>query len=184
MASGFALFDTPAGTCGVAWQATALAGIQLPAADLAAMRASLVQRFPGAVEQTPPPYVQQVVDAIVAALRGEPVDLSCFPLDLSAVRPFDRRVLEETRRIPPGRTVTYGELASTLGTPRLARAVGGALGRNPFPIVIPCHRVLAANGKPGGFSAPGGLDTKRQLLAIEGVRLEQPATPAAMLWEP
>jgi methylated-DNA-[protein]-cysteine S-methyltransferase len=134
-------------------------------------RARLLRLFPDASGVTPPPHVQQAIDAIVALLRGETIDLSFVTLDMDGVPEFHRRVYEVARTIPPGTTLSYGEIASRLGEPHAARAVGQALGRNPFPIVVPCHRVLAARGRTGGFSAPGGTATKLRLLAIEGERL-------------
>jgi methylated-DNA-[protein]-cysteine S-methyltransferase len=116
----------------------------------------------------PPPEVVHAIDGITSLLRGEPIDLLDVVLDLDGVPEFHRRVYELTRQILPGETRTYGELATALGEPGAARAVGQALGRNPFPIVVPCHRVLAAGGKYGGFSAPGGVTTKLRLLEIEG----------------
>jgi methylated-DNA-[protein]-cysteine S-methyltransferase len=112
--------------------------------------------------------VHGVIDRIVALLRGEAVDLSDAALDTARIPDFHRRVYAIARTIPPGRTLTYGEIAERLGDPSAARDVGQALGENPFPIVVSCHRVLAANGKLGGFSAPGGAATKLKLLRIEG----------------
>ena len=171
MASGFALFDTAIGRCGVAWGERGVAGVQLPEAGERETRARMLQRFPAAGEATPPPEVQGVIDRIVALLRGEVSDLSSIPLDMDQVPAFHRRVYETARAIPPGMTLSYGEIAARAGAPGAARAVGQALGRNPFPIVVPCHRVLASGGKIGGFSAQGGIATKRRMLAIEGARL-------------
>jgi methylated-DNA-[protein]-cysteine S-methyltransferase len=123
--------------------------------------------LPGSRESAPPPDVEQAIERIRALLSGSAVDLASVPLDMSAVNPFERRVYDVARTIPPGQTLTYGQIAARLGDPLLARDVGQALGRNPFPIVVPCHRVLAAGGKLGGFSAPGGVATKQRLLAIE-----------------
>jgi methylated-DNA-[protein]-cysteine S-methyltransferase len=131
----------------------------------------MLQRFPAAGEATAPPEVQGVIDRIVALLRGEMSDLSSIPLDMEEVPAFHRRVYEAARAIPPGMTLSYGDIAARIGAPGAARAVGQALGRNPFPIVVPCHRVVAADGKIGGFSAQGGVVTKRRMLAIEGARL-------------
>jgi methylated-DNA-[protein]-cysteine S-methyltransferase len=105
---------------------------------------------------------------IVALLGGEAADLDSIAIDMSAVADFDQRVYEVTRRVPRGQTTSYGEVAARLGDSGAARAVGQALGRNPFPLIVPCHRVLAAKGRPGGFSAHGGVLTKLRLLAIEG----------------
>jgi methylated-DNA-[protein]-cysteine S-methyltransferase len=169
---GFALFETAIGPCGIAWGAHGILGVQLPERDVAATRARLSRRAIGARESAPPSEVARAIDAIVALLQGKTRDLSAVVLDMSGISPFHRRVYELARAIPPGATRSYGELAARLGEPGAARAVGQALGRNPFPIVVPCHRVLAAGGKPGGFSANGGLVTKYRLLAAEGVMLD------------
>lgn len=174
MASGFALFDTAIGRCGVAWGERGIAGVQLPEAGERETRARMLQRFPAAGEAAPPPEVQRVIDRIVALLRGEASDLSTIGLDMDQVPAFHRRVYEAARAIPPGMTLSYGDIAARVGAPGAARAVGQALGRNPFPIVVPCHRVLAAGGKIGGFSAQGGIATKRRMLAIEGAQLNGP----------
>ena len=177
MASGFTLFDTAIGRCGVAWGEHGVAGVQLPEAGERETRARMLQRFPAAGEAPPPLVVQHAIDRIMALLRGEASDLSTIALDMDQVPAFHRRVYEVARAIPPGMTLSYGDIAARVGTPGAARAVGQALGRNPFPIVVPCHRVLAAGGKIGGFSAQGGIATKRRMLAIEGAKLNGPATP-------
>jgi len=156
MPTRFALFETTIGRCGIAWGERGVVGVRLPEA-----------RFPDAREAPPPPDVQLAIDGVVALLRGEARDLSDVRLDMEGVPPFDRWVYEVARTIPPGATLSYGELAARLGEPGAARDVGQALGRNPFPIVVPCHRVLAAGGKLGGFSARGGVRTKLRLLSIE-----------------
>ncbi|WP_437943881.1 methylated-DNA--[protein]-cysteine S-methyltransferase [Sorangium sp. So ce281] len=166
-AHGFLLFDTAIGRCGIAWGERGVAALQLPEAREPETRSRLLQRSPGAQAAAPPPEVQRAVDAIVALLRGEASDLSAVALDMDRVPPFHRRVYEVARTIPPGATLTYGEVAARLGAVGSARAVGQALGRNPFAIIVPCHRVLAAGGKAGGFSASGGVTTKLRLLAIE-----------------
>ncbi len=165
---GFALFDTMIGRCGIAWSPRGIVGVQLPEAREAETRARMLQRFPTAHEAPPPPAVQGAVDGIVALLRGQASDLSAVELDMDRVPPFHRRVYEVARTIPPGATLSYGDIAVRLGARGSARAVGQALGRNPFAIVVPCHRVLAAGGKIGGFSANGGISTKLRLLSIEG----------------
>jgi methylated-DNA-[protein]-cysteine S-methyltransferase len=177
MASGFTLFDTAIGRCGVAWGERGVAGVQLPEAGEQETRARMLQRFPAAGEAAPPPEVQHAIDRIMALLRGEASDLSAIALDMDQVPAFHRRVYEAARGIPPGMTLSYGDIAARAGAPGAARAVGQALGRNPFPIVVPCHRVLAAGGKIGGFSAQGGIVTKRRMLAIEGAPLNGAATP-------
>jgi methylated-DNA-[protein]-cysteine S-methyltransferase len=130
----------------------------------------VLARFPDAREAPPPPDVQRALDGIVALLCGKVSDLSAVVLDMDRVPPFHRRVYAVARTIPPGTTLSYGEIAARLGAPGSARAVGQALGRNPFAIVVPCHRVLAAGGKLGGFSANGGITTKLRMLSIEGAQ--------------
>jgi len=166
--NGIALFDTALGTCGIAWTGRGICGVQLPEADAAATRARLGRRFPRAHEQTPPAEVRQAIDAMVALLAGTPADFSTTRLDLSGRPEFDCRVYEVARAIPMGETLSYGEVAARLGEPGAARAVGQSLGANPIPVIVPCHRVLAAGQRAGGFSAHGGVGTKRRLLEIEG----------------
>jgi O-6-methylguanine DNA methyltransferase len=170
-ASGFALFDTAIGRCGIAWSERGIAGVQLPEASEPETRARMLHRFPAAGEAAPTPEAQQAVDRIVALLHGEPSDLCTIVLDMDGVPSFHGRVYEVARAIPPGKTLAYGEIAARVGARGAARAVGQALGRNPFPIIVPCHRVLAAGGKIGGFSAEGGVATKLRMLAIEGVQV-------------
>ncbi len=162
-----ALFDTAIGRCGVAWGERGLLAVALPHARDERTLAGLGRRAPGATEATPPPGVDDAVDGMVALLEGEPSDLTGVRLDLGRVPHFDRRVAAAAREIPPGATLTYGELATRIGAPGEAREVGASLGRNRFPLVVPCHRIVAADGRLGGFSAPGGTETKRRLLAIE-----------------
>ena len=164
--SGLAAFDTPIGICGIAWSPSGLVGVHLPEADGGVER--LKRRFPDLMLSTPPLWVEQAIDAIRSLLSGEAIDLGFVPLDFSGVAPFDAAVLRAARTIPAGRTITYGAVAAELGEPQAAQAVGRALGRNPWPIVVPCHRVTAADGRAGGFSAPGGTSTKLKLLEIEG----------------
>ncbi len=173
---GFAIFDTAIGPCGIAWGPRGVVGLQLPEADGDAARKRLAKRFPQAEEAVPPADVQHAIDAIRALLAGEKADLSGVPLDMERVPAFNRKVYAIARSVPPGATLTYGEIAEKLGDKLLARDVGQAMGQNPFPIVVPCHRVLAAGGKIGGFSANGGIRTKRKMLAIESAHAarEQP----------
>ncbi len=117
--------------------------------------------------------MRAAISKIQDLLRGEPADLADVKLDLRGVPEFNLRVYEIARAIPPGKTLTYGEIAERLGDPAAARAVGQALGENPIPIIVPCHRVLASGGKFGGFSAPGGLETKAKLLTIEGAQTSE-----------
>jgi len=165
--SGFALFSTALGECGIAWGASGMLGLQLPEASVSAARRRLARRFPKASECPPPPEIAAAIARIVAVLTGGRDDLASIALDWSGVAEFERRVYEAARGVPPGRTTTYGAIAADLGAPGAARAVGRALGRNPFPIVVPCHRVLAAEGRSGGFSAAGGVATKLKMLSNE-----------------
>ncbi|HEY1605348.1 MAG TPA: methylated-DNA--[protein]-cysteine S-methyltransferase [Allosphingosinicella sp.] len=168
--AGFTLFPTAIGTCALVWRGGAIVGAALPEENDAAARARLARRFPDAEEADPPAVVVDAIDRVARLLAGEAVDLSPIPLDLSAADAFERSVYAATRAIPRGEVRTYGEIAAALDAPGAARAVGIALGRNPIPILVPCHRVLAAQGRSGGFSAPGGTKTKFRMLAIEGAR--------------
>ncbi len=173
----YALFPTPLGFCGIAWNEGALTGVQLPEVDAAATRRRMTRRYPERAQGTPPPFVQEAIAAVTALLEGrppDPHDLTHLPLDMEGVPPFHQRVFELVRRIPPGETLTYGEVAQRLGEPGAARAVGQALGSNPFAPVVPCHRVLGTLTGTGGFSAHGGLQTKLKMLEIEGARFGGP----------
>lgn len=165
--SGFALFPTVLGDCGIAWGPRGTVGLQLPEASAGEARRRLARRFPDLREGAPPPEILEVVARVTAQLAGAPDDLASIALDWSEVPEFERRVYEAARAVPPGSTTTYGAIAERVGARGAARAVGRALGRNPYPIVVPCHRVLAADGRPGGFSAAGGVSTKLKMLAVE-----------------
>ncbi len=165
---GFALFGTPIGGCAIAWGRSGVRGTQLPERKASGTRARIAGRVPQGQEQTPPPDIRRLIEVILASLDGELVDLSRATLEMDGLPPFHRRVYEATRTIPTGTTLTYGQVAALAGAPRAARAVGHALRRNPFPLLVPCHRVLGAGGI-GGFSADGGIATKRRLLSLEGV---------------
>ena len=171
MIAGYCLFTTALGACGIAWAERGLLGVQLPETDEAAGRARMRRRFPRLEEVDPPPWVGAIVARIQGLLSGRADDLLDVPLDMEGVPPFNQRVYEITRAIAPGRTLTYGEVARRLGEPGAARAVGQALGHNPFAPVVPCHRVLAAGNAGGGFSAEGGVATKLRMLQIEGAQL-------------
>lgn len=172
--SEFALFETAIGTCGIVWSERGVCGVQLPEKDTAATRARVNRRHPDAVEAAPTAEVQHAIDGIAALLAGEKRDLSDITIDDERQSEFNRRVYAITRKIPPGQTMSYGEIAERLGDKTLSRAVGQAMGENPTPVIVPCHRVLAAGGKTGGFTAPGGIITKLRLLTIEGA---QPGGP-------
>ena len=166
--AGFALFDSPIGRCAIAWSAAGIVALQLPEpSDSAALR-RLGRRFPGLEPAPPPAAVGAAIARVTAFLEGAGDDFESLALDEAAVGSFDRADYREARAIPAGATSTYGAIAARLGDPGLARAVGQALGRNPWPIIVPCHRVTGADGRMGGFSAPGGRATKLRLLEIEG----------------
>ena len=168
MPLAFALFDTAIGACGVVWTpAAAITAVALPEATPEATRARLARRFPDAPEAEPPAPVEAAITRMRALLEGGKDDLADIPLDWSQVPDFDRGVLDICRAIPPGETLTYGDIARRLGDLALSRGVGQALGRNPFPIIVPCHRVLGADGKAGGFSGGSGVETKLKMLTIE-----------------
>jgi len=159
----------------VAWSANALTAVQLPEGDAAAAHARMRRRFPNASASEPPAFAREAIADIRALVAGERRDLTGVPLDMEGLSAFAREVYAIARAIPPGETMTYGEIAARLGDPAAARAVGEAMGQNPYPIVVPCHRVLAAGGKLGGFSAHGGAATKLRLLEIEGAAIGEPA---------
>ena len=164
-------FDTSLGVCGVAWAERGIVRTFLPEPSEDAARGVLMRRLPDAHEFPAPDDVRRLARDVARLLTGERVDLGWVQLDAAGVPAFDRSVYAVARDIPPGATITYGDVARRLGDVALARDVGVALGRNPFPIVVPCHRVLAAGGRTGGFSARGGTETKMQLLRIEGAVL-------------
>lgn len=174
---GFALFDTAVGHCAIAWGPLGITGVQLPEAHAAATRARMHRRFPGVAEWLPPTSVRQAIDRLTAMLRGEavvPADLSDIELDMTAIAPFHQRVYAVARRMVPGETMTYAEMARLLEVPGAARAVGQALGHNRFAPIVPCHRILAAGNRAGGFSADGGVLTKLRLLEIEHAQFGEP----------
>jgi len=165
--SRYSLFETAIGTCAVAFTARGISRVGLPEPS----RAALCARFDARADRMDGPLpaeIQRAVDAMSAHLGGDLQDLAMLPVDLGEVAPFDARVYDLTRRIAPGRTRTYGELAAELGGTGLSQAVGQSLGRNPVPLIVPCHRVIRAGGEPGGFSAVGGTALKLRLLALEG----------------
>lgn len=164
----FTMFDTAIGRCAIAWGPRGINAVQLPMGGEDKTRARIRQRYGDIPETAPTAQVQSAIAGIVELLAGKPNDLSDVVLDLEGVPEFNRGVYDIARSIPPGKTLTYGDIAKRLGGVELSRDVGQALGRNPCPIVVPCHRVLAAGGKPGGFSANGGVATKLKMLAIEG----------------
>ena len=168
--TGWTLFDTALGACAMAWGPRGILAVQLPEADAAATQARLLRTTGALAKALPPPEVAAAMHAITELLAGRAHDFSRVVLDMGAVTPFQQRVYAQALRLAPGQTCTYGELAEALGGRHLARAVGQALGRNPFAPIVPCHRVLAAHGGAGGFSAHGGAATKLRMLASEGWR--------------
>lgn len=172
------VFETALGFCGIAWNAAGIAQFQLPTSSEAETRRLLLRRAPETVPGTPPPEIARAIAAARRYFEGEETDFSDVRLDLGEQDAFFRQVYDAVRRLGWGRTTTYGELAKALGAePQAARDVGQAMAKNPVPLIIPCHRVLAAGNKVGGFSAPGGAAAKVRMLELEGVRLAPP--PAA-----
>jgi methylated-DNA-[protein]-cysteine S-methyltransferase len=169
----YTLFDTAIGACGVAWSERGLTRVQLPESDRESTERRL--RKDGATVAVPPPAIAAVIEELRRYFAGERTGFAAAALDLSAAHPFDRRVYEWTRTIAWGETASYGEIARRIGDPGAARAVGQALGRNPIPIIVPCHRVLGSGHWIGGFSAYGGTTTKERLLELEGAYFVAPA---------
>ncbi len=164
------LFPTALGDCAIAWRGDLVIATSLPDRSRPATAERLTRRT-GAIEGDPPPAIRRAMAAITALLTGERTDLGFIACDVGALDPFAAEVYAATRSIPPGETTTYGALASRMGGRHLAQRVGQILGRNPFPIIVPCHRVMGANGGLTGFSAEGGVKTKLRMLVIEGARI-------------
>lgn len=167
---GYTVFDTPVGRCGIAWSPLGIVGVQLPEAREIETRRLLLRQFPESRELRPPPEIEIAVEAIVTLLGGQPADFSDVTLDMREVQPFPRRVYEFTRTIPRGETLTYGEVAARLKAAGASHTVAQAIARNPFPLIVPCHRVLEAGGYTDRMCANGGSISKRRLLSIEGAR--------------
>jgi methylated-DNA-[protein]-cysteine S-methyltransferase len=169
------IFETAGGHCGIAWNDAGVTRFQLPTRSAEATLRLLRRRAPGAEPGDPTPEVAETVAAARRYFAGEETDFSAVRLDLGEQDAFFERIYEAVRRIGWGRTTTYGALAKELGAgPEAARDVGQAMARNPVALIIPCHRVLAAGGKVGGFSAPGGSAAKIRMLELEGIRVEPP----------
>jgi methylated-DNA-[protein]-cysteine S-methyltransferase len=167
------VFETANGFCGIAWNDTGITRLQLPAKSADAAERTMLRRAPDAEPGMPPPTVREAVTAVKRYFEGEKTDFSHLQVDLDGQDDFFQRAYVAARRLGWGETTTYGALARELGGgPETARDVGQAMARNPIPLIIPCHRVLAAGGKIGGFSAPGGATAKKRMLELEGVRLE------------
>jgi methylated-DNA-[protein]-cysteine S-methyltransferase len=165
---GFTIFDTGVGRCGIAWGYLGILGVQLPEAREIETRRRLFQLYPDARETRPPLNTEIAIDGIVALLRGEPADLSDVTLDMTGIHAFNQRVYEFTRRIPRGETRTYDEVAASLRLTGAVHSVAQAIARNPFVIIVPCHRVLEAGSYADKISPHGGAISKRRLLSIEG----------------
>jgi methylated-DNA-[protein]-cysteine S-methyltransferase len=169
----YTIFDTAAGFCGVAWSTRGVTRLQLPTPSADAAERLLRRREPDAAPESPPPPVAAAVALVRRYFAGEAAEFGDVALDLAGQSSFFLQVYAATRAVGWGATTTYGALASGLGAgPAAARDVGRAMASNPVPLIIPCHRVLAAGGKPGGFSAPGGAAAKLRMLALEGARLD------------
>jgi O-6-methylguanine DNA methyltransferase len=173
--ASYCLFETPLGTCGIAWREPAdsasravVTAVQLPEATPRATESRIARRSGPSRRGLPPPEIVAIIEGIRRHLGGQVQDFRSVEVDLGDVAPFFRQVYEAAREIPPGQTRTYGEIARAVGQPHRAQEVGLAMAKNPVPILIPCHRVAAAGGRPGGFSAHGGRATKSRLLALEG----------------
>ncbi len=162
------VFETKLGFAAIAWGDGGITRFRLPYPD----RTSAKQQFGGKAQAaSPPPHVAAVIEEAKRYFAGERIDFTPIELDLSGVEPSRRPIYDALRKVGFGETVTYGELAKRAGVnaPQAAQDVGVAMARNPVPLIIPCHRVLAAGGKIGGFSAPGRTETKERMLALEGV---------------
>ncbi|MFA6116503.1 MAG: methylated-DNA--[protein]-cysteine S-methyltransferase [Sphingomonas sp.] len=171
----YQLFDTANGVAAIAWTDAGVVGFRLPAESAERTERSLLRRFPGAVRRAPPPEIAAAIAAAQRYFEGEEIDFSGVKVDLGEQAPFFAQIYDSVRRLGWGQTTTYGAVAKELGAgPESARAVGQAMASNPVPLIVPCHRVLAAGGKVGGFSAPGGSDSKVKMLAIEGIDLSPP----------
>lgn len=171
----YTIFATAAGVCGIAWNDVGIIRFLLPERNAEAVERHFRRRLPDARTAAPPPEVTEVIAAVERYFAGEPTDFSAVALDLAGADVFFEQVYQAVRRIGWGQTTTYGAIAKELGAgPEAARDVGQAMAKNPVPLIIPCHRVLAAGGKLGGFSAPGGAAAKTRMLELEGVTLGPP----------
>ena len=171
------LFETAHGHAALAWNERGVTSFRLPASTVEETRRSLLRRLPDAIEAEPPARVAGLIQAIVCYFEGERIDFADVPLDIGQQEPLFAKIYDLVRRLGWGETTTYGEVARALGEgPEVARDVGLAMARNPIPLIVPCHRVLAAGGKIGGFSAPGGSNAKARMLELEGVAPEPAAS--------
>jgi methylated-DNA-[protein]-cysteine S-methyltransferase len=182
MSHQYLFFETALGFCAIAWNGTGVTRFRLPEKDAGQAERSLLRHLPDAKPATPPPAIAEAVAAAQRYFAGEKTDFSRVPLDLDGQDEFFRTIYDAARRVRWGETTTYGALAKQFGDDwEIARDVGQAMAKNPVPLIIPCHRVLAAGGKVGGFSAPGGAATKIRMLALEGVSLTAPAQQSLAL---
>ena len=165
---GYTIFDTAIGRCGIAWGEHGVIGVQLPEAREIETRGRMLRQYPDARELRPPLNVEIAIEGIVTLLRGRPADLSDVALDMTDIHAFNQRVYAFTRTIPRGETRTYGEVAAGLRLSGAVHSVAQAMARNPFVIIVPCHRVLEAGGYADKISPNGGVISKRRLLSIEG----------------
>ena len=179
----YTLFGTELGKCGIAWKESArsneaplVIGFQLPEATEQLTEARMAERSAAHRANTIPPRISELIKRVKLHFKGQAQDFRDVDLDVETAGDFSKQVYEAARAIPSGRTVTYGQLAEASGHPGAARAVGQVMSRNPIPLIIPCHRVLASGSKPGGFSAYGGLDTKTKMLNVEEATVGRPAT--------
>jgi methylated-DNA-[protein]-cysteine S-methyltransferase len=171
----YSIFETAGGFCGIAWNNMGITRFQLPAKTAEAARRTLLRRVPGAEPGVPATEILEAIAAVKRYFEGEETDFSGFRLDLGEQDPFFKKIYAAARRVGWGHTTTYGTLARELGAgPEAARDVGQAMASNPVALIIPCHRVLAAGGKIGGFSAPGGSTAKLRMLALEGIHIAPP----------
>lgn len=174
-AHGYHIFETAGGYCGIAWNSLGISRFQLPTRSADATKRNLLRRDPGTEPAAPPPEINEAIAAVRRYFDGEKIDFSNVPVDLEGQEEFFRQIYTALRRVAWGQTTTYGTLAKELGAgPQAARDVGQAMAKNPVPLIIPCHRVLAAGGKVGGFSAPGGSTAKVRMLELEGIHLKSP----------
>jgi methylated-DNA-[protein]-cysteine S-methyltransferase len=171
---GYSVFETEAGFAAISWNAKGVTALRLPAGTMEEAERALLRRRPGAKPASPPAQVQAVIDDARRYFAGENIEFTHVPVDFGAQEPFFEHVYAAVRRLGWGETATYGAIAKALGAgPEFAREVGQAMAANPVPLIIPCHRVTAANGRIGGFSAPGGAMSKAHMLGLEGVEVRE-----------
>ena len=174
----YEIFETAHGHVAIAWNGRGVTGLRLPEKSSSAAERALLRRLPTAMRATPPAPITTLIAAAQRYFAGAQTDFSDVAIDLGAQQPFFARVYERVRKLGWGETTTYGAIAKELGAgPEAARDVGQAMASNPIPLIVPCHRVLAAGGKIGGFSAPGGSHSKARMLELEGVRPQPPEKP-------